>query len=308
MQGIASSRRILLFLVCLIGSSNPGPSHANDSAPWLAALTKKIPPRQRFAPTGSEFADRVSGMDEKEREQAILEQLFQGNLPDFLRSLKPVCLQCQLPDGRTVSGTVFVMSDYLSIGSDEDFLRIPMNLHTAAAIASQFGFTLPTPKIVDAIYDQSAYHFKPQPLTPGPQMRSTSYYQVHDQKIKEQCMLASIPQGELVSGHKKDVVITNRLLQRQGKIAIYGWHQYAGAPIQPLSTVHGSSYADYSHGIRLVSDTVLIAGKPQSIFEVIEDPKLAKVFSAEGAIHDVRKTLGSLSSGSQGRLAFLSSP
>ena len=121
-------------------------------------------------------------------------------------------------------------------------------------------------------------------------------------------MVASIPQGELVSGHKKDVVITNRLLQRQGKIAIYGWHQYAGAPIQPLSTVHGSCYADYSHGIRLVSNTVLVAGEPQSIFEVIEDPKLAMVFSAEGAIHDVRETLEFLSSGSQDRLASLPRP
>ena len=28
------------------------------------------------------------------------------------------------------------MPDYLAIGSDKDFLRIPMNLHTATAIAA----------------------------------------------------------------------------------------------------------------------------------------------------------------------------
>ena len=96
-------------------------------------------------------------MDGQEREQAILDQVLQGNLPEFLRSLKPVVLQREFHDGSVIIATVFVMPDYLAIGSDDDFLTIPMNLHTATAIASQFGFMLPTPKIVDAIYDQSAY-------------------------------------------------------------------------------------------------------------------------------------------------------
>jgi hypothetical protein len=307
MRGFASSKKVLLFLLCLIWCPNPWPSHANDAVPWLVALTKKIPSRPPTGITGSEFADYVSMMDEQEREQAILDQLFQGNLPEFLRSLKPVYLKCQFRDGSIITATVFVMPDYLAIGSNEDFLRIPMNLHTATAIASQFGFMLPTPKIVDAVYDQSAYHFKPQPMAPGPQMRSTSYYLAHDQKIKEQCLVYGIPSGELLSGHKKDVVITNRLAQKKDKIAIYGWHQYSGAPIQPLSTVHGSCYADYSHGIRLVSDTVWVEGKFQSIYEVFEDPKLAEVLSNEGVIHNVRERLGSLSGGSQGRLASLPS-
>jgi hypothetical protein len=305
MRGLASSQRVLLCLICLIGCLNPGPSHAIDAAPRSTALTKKIPPRQSCAVTGTEFADQVSGMDEKEREQAILEQLRQGNLPQFLRSLKPVSLQGRLPDGKSITGTVFVMPDYLAIGSDEDFLRIPMNLHTAAAIASQFGFILPTPKIVDAIYDQSSYHFKPQPMLAGPQMRSTSYYFAHDQKIKEQRRLRDIPLGALVSGHKKDVVITNRLGQKQDRIAIYGWHLCAGDPIQPLSTVHGSCYADYSHGIRLVSDTMWIEGKFRSIYDVIEDPKLAKVLSREGVVHKVREMLGAASGEPQDRLASL---
>jgi hypothetical protein len=305
MRRLVSSRRAFLFLLILIGCPSPGPSHANDDASWLPALTKKIPARQSFALTGSEFADQVSGMGEKEREQAILEQFLQGNLPDFLRSLKPVSLQCRFTDEDTLTGTVFVMPDYLAIGSDDDFLRIPMNLHTASAIASRFGFILPTPKIVDAIYDQSACQVKPQPMLPGPQMRSTSYYRAHDQKIKEQCLVIGIPPGELFAGHKKDVVITNRLVQKQDRIAIYGWHQCAGAPIQPLSTVHGSCYADYSHGIRLVSDTVWIEGKSRSIYEVLEDPKLAKVLSAEGVIYNVRGMSGSPSGESPGRLASL---
>jgi hypothetical protein len=307
MERFISSRTVLLLLLCFIASLNSGPAHADDAASWLAALTKKIPPRQHLAITGSEFVDQVSRMDEQDREQAILDQILQGNLPEFLRSLKPVCLQCEFHDGSTLTGTVFVMPDYLAIGSDDDFLRIPMNLHTATAIAFQFGFMLPTPTIVDAIYDQSAYHLKPQPMLPGPQMRSTFYYRAHDQKIKEQCLLSGIPPGELVSGHKKDVVIANRMAQKKDRIAIYGWHQCAGAPIQPLSTVHDSCYADYSHGIRLVSDVVWIDGKPQSIYDVLEDPKLAKVLSTEGVIYNMREMFKSSPGGSHGRFAALPS-
>ncbi|HBZ55180.1 MAG TPA: hypothetical protein DEO88_07230, partial [Syntrophobacteraceae bacterium] len=60
-------------------------------------------------------------------------------------------------------------------------------------------------------------------------------------------------------------------------IAIYGWHRGMGNPIQPLSTAHGVNYADYSHGVRLVSDIVLIDGKYESIYRILQDPLLAGV-------------------------------
>ena len=164
-----------------------------------------------------------------------------------------------------------------------------MNYHTASTVANQFGFILPTRKMVDAIYEQSAYHFTPQPMTPGPQMRSTRYYQQHNRKIAQQRVSHHIPLGELVAGHKKDVVITNRLTHMPGRIAIYGWHQPDGTPIQPLSTVHGAGYADYSHGIRLVSDVALIDGKIRSVYDVLQDQQLASVLTDEGPILSSRK-------------------
>jgi len=176
--------------------------------------------------------------------------------------------------------------DYLAIGSDKDFLRIPMNLETATAVVDRLGFMLPTRKIVDAIYQQSAFHFVPQPLPAGPQMRSTAYYLTHNEMIERQAQTHGIPAGPLVSGHKKDVVITNLLSRIKGRIAIYGWHLPTGLPIQPLSTVHGACYADYSHGIRLVSATAIVDGQIRSVSDVLQDRSLAKVLSDEGPIHD----------------------
>jgi len=186
-------------------------------------------------------------MDRPQREQAILSQLLQGNLPGYLRKLVPIKLSFEPGGGNRLAATIFVMPEYLAIGSDSDFLRIPMNLHTAMAVADQFSCLLPTKKIVDAIYDQSTCHFTPQPLPAGPQMTSTEYYRIHNAMIDKQSQSRGFPLGPLVSGHKKDVVLTNRLATHPGQIAIYGWHRATGAPIQPLSTVHG---AGYGHGRR----------------------------------------------------------
>jgi hypothetical protein len=48
------------------------------------------------------------------------------------------------------------MPKYLAVGPERDFRRITMNLYTARAVADRFQFTLPTRKMVDAIYDHAA--------------------------------------------------------------------------------------------------------------------------------------------------------
>lgn len=253
----------------------------------LDELTRGIPPRPHQALTGSQFALSVATLDARQREQAILKELLDGNLPTFLRRLVPVELSSRTSGGGPRGATVFVMPDYLAIGSDTDFLRIPMNLETATAVAARFRFVLPTRKMVDAIYQQSAFHFVPEPLTPGPQMRSTDYYRAHNEMIETQARERGIPSGPLVSGHKKDVVVTNLLARMQGRIAIYGWHRLNGAPIQPLSTVHGACYADYSHGIRLVSEMAVEDGTLRSVRDILKDAVLADALSDEGALRPV---------------------
>jgi len=250
-------------------------------------LTDSFPERASTDFTGSQFAHYVSEMSPQQREQAIRDEILKGNFPEFLRKLVPVELRCELAHSRNLAATIFVAPDYLAIGSDEDFLRIPMNLHTAVAIADRFGFTLPTKRMVDAIYLQARYHFAPQPMPAGPEMRSTAYYWAHNQMIEEQAQFLGVRLGELVSGDKKDVVLTNRLSTTVGRIAIYGWHRGPGDPIQPLSTVHGANYADYSHGIRLVSKMVLMDGRFRSIDDILRDASASRVLSDEGPIRDI---------------------
>jgi hypothetical protein len=278
-------RNPLCFLLCLLVFPLSG-NAADSSHSLLRAddLTRLIPARSLHDLTGSQFVNYVSTMGPGEREQAILEQLSKGNLPEFLRKLVPVALQYEGAGGKELIATIFVTPDYLAIGSDGDFLRIPMNLHTAVAIAERFGFVLPTRKMVDAIYLQSRHQLAPQPLPAGEQMRSTQYYWTHNALIDDQEQALGARLGDLVSGDKKDVVMTNRLTQHLGRIAIYGWHRGAGQPIQPLSTVHGANYADYSHGIRLISRWALIDGELRLIRDLLRDPATARVLSDEGPI------------------------
>jgi hypothetical protein len=289
---------LVIILVCSLTSLFVLGESKGD---MQASLIGNIPPRPVGGLSGSEFARSIFGLQGTQREQLILEQLKAGNLPDFLRRLAPVHVSRTSADGKATTVTLFVMPDYLSIGSNQDFVRIPMGLHAATAIADQFGFTLPTKKIVDAIFSQSAFTLKPEPLPAGDQMRSTAYYLTHNKMIRDQRLALSCPLGELISGHKKDVVMSNRLAAKPGKVAIYGWHRPSGVPIQPLSTVHGSSYADYSHGIRLISTTALLNGQPCSIWTILEDPALAGVLSDEGAVRVARQLMtGSSTDGAAG--------
>jgi hypothetical protein len=260
----------------------------SPAADGLFDLTHNIPTPPERLLTGTRFTVSITDMNPRLREHAILQAILNGNIPEFLRKLVPVKLSAHRPGGPALTATIFVMPEYLAVGSDSDFLRIPMNLYTAAAVATHMGFILPTKKIVDAIYQQSAFHFAPEPMQAGPQMRSTEYYREHNQMINEQFRQIGATIGALLSGHKKDVVLTNLLAKNPGHIAIYGWHRVNGQPIQPLTTVHGACYADYSHGIRLISETALVNGEARSIYDLLADPLYSSLVSDEGPIPDVR--------------------
>lgn len=282
--------RLALVSVMVAGAAASGTLASGRRAPVPpSSLIEKIPQRPAGARSGSEFVAYVRGMAPAARERAIRDELLSGNIPPFLRQLKTIELTCCDPTHQPSHARVWVMPDYLAIGSDDDFVRFPASFDTAATVARTLGFVLPTTTIVDAIYRQAELRLTPQPMTPGPAMTSTAYFQVHDAKIRAQ--MSGHPLGELAAGHKKDYVLTHRLAQAPGREAIYGWHRGVDQPIQPLSLVHGARYADYSHGVRLVSETVLVDGVPRSFYDLLEDPRPARLLSREGVIVNARRLM-----------------
>jgi len=255
-------------------------------------LSASIPPRPVSAAPGSVFSRAIAVLGDDAREDAIRSALIDGDLPDALRALRPVRLRGPRGDHEI---TLCVMPDYLAVGSDQDPLLIPMRLATALEIASRYGFLLPTRRIVDAIYQQSSIKLRPQPLPAGDSMRSTAYYRRHNDMVLAQRGGWMTATDALLAGDKKDLVLTSRLWSRPDRVAIYGWHRPDGQPIQPLSTVHDKHYADYSHGVRLVSQTAYVDGQPQSLLRLLQDPAYAGVLSDEGPLPRLGELIAELS-------------
>ncbi|HEY1092522.1 MAG TPA: hypothetical protein VGE47_15610 [Burkholderiaceae bacterium] len=277
------TRHALAALLCALAGSAHAATTPCDGSP------SRLPERAPAAPGAAALLKTWDGFDGKTREQAIRRELLAGNVPRFLRTLQPVSVEAQLAGLGTVRLIFCVLPDYLSLGNDADFLRVPMGLDTALAVAGTFGFVLPTRRMVDLIYRQSAVQLEAQPLPPGEQMHSNAYYQRHQEMVQVQrAGFAKLPADALVAGHKKDLVLSARLWERPGRVAIYGWQRADGEPIQPLSTVHSANYADYSHGVRLVSNVAYVNGAPRSLFEILGDARLAALISDEGSLPAVR--------------------
>jgi len=170
------------------------------------------------------------------------------------------------------------------VGSDADFVRLPMTPQTAQRIADQLGCLLPTRKMVDAIDAAAELHLAPHPLTEAREAVST--FLEHHQIIERQ--RAGKPLGLLITGIKKDVVLSPRLFERPNRLALYGWRKLDGQPIQPLTTVHWNRYVDYSHGARLVLNQIEVDGRKRKITDVLADQDLCSLMSDEGPIDPPR--------------------
>jgi hypothetical protein len=255
----------------------------------LHAQTLDLPPRPANAPTGTEFTRRITPLDLTERETEIVAQITAGNVPNFLRKLCPVPAT-SAGGGATNTATFYATPEYLAIGSDDDYFLIPMSPNTGQRIADALHCTLPTPKMVDEIYAAAEVKLAPSPIPPTPAMTTVPVFSNHYATVRAQRaeQLPAHPFGALVAGHQKDVVISAKLASAPGKVAIYGWHQTNGVPIQPLYLKHIAAWVDYSQCTRLVQQKMTVNGITKTVAEVLADPALAGLLSNEGPIPNPR--------------------
>jgi hypothetical protein len=251
-------------------------------APVLHAQIEKLelPPRPTAAPTGSQFLKQIGSLAREGREAATLDQITRGNIPVFLRNLRAIHLEATDSQNRKHRATFFVTLDYLAVGTDEDFFRIPMTPMTAQAIANATNTSLITAKLSDEIFRHAELKLEPKPLTNDRDATATFYH--HHQIIEDQ--RREKPLGLLIAGIKKDVVLTNRLKEKPNRVAIYGWHYPSGKPIQPLYVGHTHWHVDYSHGIRLMSQHMIVDGQPMQVRDVLKHNDLCGLLSNEGPI------------------------
>ena len=253
-----------------------------EDATRLPIRRFNIPGRNPEAETGSVFMRRITKLEQKEREREIFLAISAGNIPDFLRNTITMKADFQDATGLHHAVVYEVMPDYLAIGCDSDFCRIPMNPYTAQQLADLFGASLLTEKISDQIYlhaDQKLTPFNYLPV--GNANERVEKFVAHNAEIERQMKASGGQNGQLVAGIKKDVILSCRNASQPEKVVIYGWHETDGQPIQHVYSGHVYWYVDYSHGIRLMNDQVLVDGKPRLLSELLSDPALFMLFSDE---------------------------
>jgi hypothetical protein len=248
----------------------------------------KLPSRKADALTGTAFANSIadSTLSLENREEIIFQEIKKGNIPNFLRKLYAVNDELQL-ENKSYKITYFVIPDYMAIGSNDDYFYVPMTPILAQKVADFLKCSLPTKKMVDQIYEQAKIKLPPAPIPPTKAMTTVPVFIKHSSSVQQQ-LIPYITQhnlSELTAGNKKDIIISNKIYtEKTAKVVIYGWHQLNGKAIQPVYNKHSNTWADYSHGVRLVNDKLLINGKKTKLKKVLSDAKLSALLSDEGII------------------------
>lgn len=228
--------------------------------------------------TATHFYETVAASKWRERDSLAKIEILSGNFPHFLKRF--VRIDVSVTDsatGKPVRAHYYVMPDYLSLGTDEDWARIPLTPMAAQVIADRFNCFLPTRKMVDDIYAASTVKLAPVPM-----------YAFRDSSVtmwQHHLIIEGQRKGRkgLIAGIKKDVVLSGKITRdaKPDREAIYGWHKPDGKPIQPLYTGHINWWVDYSHGIRLVYKTIWVNGNAMDYTEVLKHPVYRRLLCDE---------------------------
>jgi hypothetical protein len=218
------------------------------------------------------------------RERMIRDFALRGDVPKFVQSWVAVPVM-----HNDVSGEFYCSPDFLSIGNDDDFLRVRINGVTAELIGEVAHAMLPTRMMVNAIYSHA---MKLAAIPWGPpydhSMMRTERWEEQDTKIDKQAGEKGYELGQLWAGHLKNVVVGSGLAKSRGSnIGIYGWFDKSGQAIQGPNVQWGAhewTYTDYSQGIRFIHKEMLVGGVLVPVKEVLQDPDLAPLISDEGTV------------------------
>jgi hypothetical protein len=252
---------LLLFLSCKTANTFLLPVPAND---------KSL--------SGRAFYQIAASYNWQQRDSLATKEILSGNIPSFLKTFIKISTSAtDSATGKLITAHYFVAPDYLSVGNDADWARVPLTPMAAQKIADSFHCFLPTRKLVDDIYRAAVV--KPEPVPMFAFRDSTVTMWQHHLMIEGQ---RNNRKG-LIAGIKKDVVISGKLSRdkKSNRVAIYGWHKSDGKPIQPLYTGHVNWYVDYSHGIRLIYRTIWVNGQPMDYTDVMKHPTFRKLLCDE---------------------------
>jgi hypothetical protein len=229
-----------------------------------------------------EYAD-VDPSDEGKRHRLVLEQVFRRNMPDTWDDWVSITVI-----GRKGTVVEFEVSPHgLRIGTNEDWVEVPMDGPHFAAAAELLGLSLAPAWMIEQIHleardrgglghyfaaaeiAQSMGYDDWEPNAPdGEKMKSPEFFERRSALIRDWLEEHQIADNALVSGYFKSVVPPIDGLTRPGGLEMVGGYSDDGQRIQPLSGgFHARTFFDYSHNVRLTKRFVRVDGKRVTLAE-----------------------------------------
>ena len=285
-----SSRRFLCAVAASLlasGCHKPSekpkaePQHASASAApsgeaglteqleQLVKLSKaRLSPEERRARL-TKVLEKFPSEHSKEREELIVRAVMRG-------AYDP-------PEWRTITsnykgrrGQIQVSSDALTILG----VRVDVTAEGAQRIADALGTILPTPRILQLVWEQADVRLEPCNSTPDATMASTARMIQHSECVDQRIA----GRKGMVANEGKHWVLSNRIAGKENLAANYGWFVKGRRPIQTVGTRHDTAHTDYSQIVRLVKPLMKVDGREMDIRQVGRSPELWGLASDEGPL------------------------
>ena len=308
----ADRRRADLFWAELVGIAPPATAEHIGEENWLP--TPSFPARTSNL-TGDQFVASIASdrtpANWEARENAMVKELLAGNVPQWLQRWVQVRVS---KEGAVPEVVVRVLPDYLCVGTDTNYRHVPLDQQSAQKVADAFGALVPTAKICHAVWLRTA-EIRRIPAITLPTLRkkakknfdqdSTAAFDAHSLAIQAHMKSKDIAAGDLVAGHKKDVVLAAGAKNDAARIQFHGLYDPEGYPYQPCYTASGRNsacdktrptaahperpgrFSDYSQGVRLLHPQMAINGETHLVADVLKDPSRCTLI-AEGPIDPAR--------------------
>lgn len=205
----------------------------------------------------------------KEREELLIAAVARG-------ALDP-------PEWTTITSNYLGRRAEIQVTSDALTIlgvRFDVTAEGAQRIADQLHAILPTPRVLQLIWEQAGVRLDPCTLPADATMASTARMVQHSKCVDERIA----GRKGLVANEGKHWVLTNKIAGKANLAANYGWFVKGRRPIQTVGTRHDTAHTDYSQIVRLVKPIIKVDGRDVDIRQVGRSPELWGLVSDEGPL------------------------
>jgi hypothetical protein len=282
-----SFRCLALAVACSFGggcrkSSAPSPrpaesaSRVPDAGAGLTEELEQLIQASKSALTPAEKRARLAVVlakfpvdHSKEREDLIVAAVARG-------AYDP-------PEWRTITSNYKGRRAQIEVSTDALTIlgvRIDVTAEGAQRIADALGTILPTPRILQLIWEQAEVRLDPCNSNPDKTMASTARMIQHSECVDQ----GIAGRKGMVANEGKHWVLSNRIAGKENLAANYGWFVKGRRPIQTVGTRHDTAHTDYSQIVRLVKPAMKVDGREIDLREVGRSPELWGLVSDEGPL------------------------